>query len=123
MLPTRPRVLVADDHPGLVKALGRFLSVDCEVVGASDGTSLLEATQRLKPDVIVLDVNLPNVDSLEVCRAIRRLHPAIKVIVFTAMDDSSVRQAFVGAGATAFVSKLAASDLLETIQRLCLPSR
>ena len=50
----------------------------------------------------------------------RQPHAAIKVIVFTAMDEPSVRQAFVTAGATAFVSKLAASDLLETIERLCL---
>ena len=56
---TRPRVLLADDYPDLVKAISRLLSLDCDVVGSvTDGGALLEAVQRLQPDVIVLDVNL-----------------------------------------------------------------
>ena len=80
----------------------------------------VEAAQRLQPDVIVLDVNLPNVQSLEACREIRRVNPATKVIMFTAMADPATSQAFLGAGHTAFVSKLASEDLLSTIKRLCI---
>ena len=119
MLSTRPRVLVADDDPGMVKAVSRLLALDCEVVGVTDGTALLETTQRLQPDVIVLDVNLRNVHSLEACREITRVNPAMKVIVFTATEEPSVCQAFVEAGATAYVSKLAASDLLAIIKSVC----
>jgi two-component system nitrate/nitrite response regulator NarL len=116
----RPRVLLADDYPDMVKALSRLLALDCEIVGSvADGSVLLPAVQRLQPDVIVLDVNLPNVHSLEACCEIMRVNPATKVIVFTAMDDPAVSQAFFEAGASAFVSKLAAGDLLSTIQRLC----
>ena len=70
------------------------------------------------PDVIVLDVNLPNVHSLQACREITRVNPTTKVIVFTAMSDPTVRQAFLESGASAFVSKVAAEDLLSTIKRL-----
>jgi DNA-binding NarL/FixJ family response regulator len=117
---TRPRVLVADDYTDMVKAVSRLLALDCEIVGTvADGSALLEAAQQLQPDVIVLDVNLPNVHSLEACREIRRLNPEMKVIMFTAMQDPNVAQAFVEAGASAFVSKLASVDLLATIKRLC----
>ena len=86
VLSTRPRVLLADDYPEMVKAVGRLLALDCEVVGSvADGSALLEAAQRLAPDVIVLDLNLPNVNGLEACRQITRVNPAMKVIMFTAL--------------------------------------
>jgi CheY-like chemotaxis protein len=116
-----PRVLLVDDYSEMLKAVSRLLELDCEVVGSvSDGSVLLETAQRLEPDVIVLDVNLPNVGSLEACREITRMNPETKVIMFTAMNDANVRQAFFEAGASAFVSKLASGDLLSTIKRLCV---
>ena len=118
---SRPRVLLADDYPDMVKAVSRLLALDCEIVGSvADGNALLQTAQRLQPDVIVLDVNLPNVDTLKACREITRVIPHTKVIMFTAMDASVVSQAFIEAGASAFVSKLASVDLLVTIQRLCV---
>jgi DNA-binding NarL/FixJ family response regulator len=103
----------------MVKALTRLLALDCEIVGiVADGSALLEAAQRLQPDVIVLDLNLPNVHSLEACREITRVNPTTKVIMFTAMDVPATRQAFFEAGASAFVSKAAAADLPSTIKRL-----
>jgi DNA-binding NarL/FixJ family response regulator len=120
-LSLRPRVLLAEDYPDMVKAVSRLLALDCEIVGSvADGSELLEAAQRLQPDVIVLDVNLRNVQSLEACREIRRVNPTTKVIMFTAMADRATSQAFLGAGASAFVSKLASADLLSTIKRLCI---
>ena len=105
----------------MVKALSRLLARDCEIVGSvSDGGALLEAARRLQPDVIVLDVNLPNVDSLKACREITRVNPTTKVVVFTAMDDAAVGQTFLEAGASAFVSKMRAEDLPSTVKRVCI---
>jgi len=119
-LPLRPRVLLADDYTDIVHAVSRLLALDCEVVGSvEDGSALLPAVQRLQPDVIVLDVNLPNVHSLEACREITRVNPMTKVIIFTAVDPAAT-QAFLEAGASAFVSKMAAGELLPTIKRLCI---
>ena len=117
----RPRVLIADDYPGMVKAVTRLLSLDCEVVGSvGDGGALLEAAERLHPDVIVLDLNLPNVDGLEACRQITQQNPAVKIIVFTAMIDFEVEQRSIAVGASAFVSKLApVEDLRSAVQRVC----
>lgn len=115
----RPRVLVADDHLELTKAVCRLLTMDCDVVGTvADGAALLEAAQRLQPDIVVLDLNLPNVHGLEACRRITQAHPETTVIVFTALSDQAVRERALAVGAAAFVSKLASDDLLSAIRRL-----
>ena len=121
MVSTRPRVLLADDYPDMLKAVSRLLALDCEVVGTvADGSALLEAAQRLQPDVIVLDLNLPKVNALEACRQITQVNARTKIIVFTAMNDPDVRQRSFEVGASAFVSKIAGDgDLLSTVKRLC----
>ena len=122
MSPRRTRVLVADDHAGVMKATCRLLSMECEVVATvADGNALLEAIQRFHPDAIVLDVNLPGVHGLQACRWIREVNPQIKIIVFTAMSEQDVGEQSFAAGASAFVSKLARpGELLSAINRLCI---
>ena len=120
MVPNRPRVLIAEDHTGVAKSVCRMLALDCEVVGIiADGSAVLEAAQRLQPDVIVVDLNLPHVHGLEVCRQITQTHPEMKVIVFTATNDPEVRQRSFEVGASAVVFKMAGDgDLLSTVKRL-----
>ena len=118
-MPRRPRVLIAEDHPGVAKAVCRVLALDCEVVGmVSDGSALLEAAQRLQPDVFVVDLNLPKVNGLEACRRITQVNPDAKVIVFSANNDPDVRQRSFEVGASAFVCK-GDAGLLSTVKRLC----
>jgi CheY-like chemotaxis protein len=101
------RVLVVDDHPGVVRAVSRLLERTHNIVGSvSDGGEVLEAVQRLRPDVIVLDLNLPNVDGLSLCRQITQGSPKMRVVVFTAAHDPEVRRRAFEAGASAFVHKL-----------------
>ena len=120
----RPRVLLADDYPGMVKAVSRLLALDCDVVGSvADGSELLEAVERLQPDVIVLDVNLPKVHGLEACRQVMRANPKVKVVVFTATIDPDIKQQFLDAGASAYVSKTGVEDLLSAIKRLSIEPR
>lgn len=116
----RPRVLLADDYPGMVTAVSRLLSLDCEVVGTvADTSALMESVQRLQPDVIVLDLNLPDLSGLEACRQITQAHPHTKVIVFSAVTDPEVRQRSLAVGASAFVSKLGpVTDLLSAVKGL-----
>jgi len=117
---TRPRVLLADDYPAMVTAVSRLLSLDCEVVGTvEDGSALLQAVQRLQPDIVVLDLNLPDLSGLEACRQITDAYPQTKVIVFTAVTDPEIRQRSLAVGASAFVSKLGpVNELLSAIKRL-----
>jgi DNA-binding NarL/FixJ family response regulator len=112
-------VLIADDHDGLGKAIGRMLSLHYDVVGiVADGSAVLEAVQRLQPDVVVLDLNLPNLTGLEACRQIKQATPETKVVIFTAMDEPFLRQQSLEAGASAFVCKVGDTDLLATINQL-----
>ena len=118
-MPKRPRVLIAEDHTGVAKSVCRVLALDCEVVGTiADGSAVLEAAQRLEPDVIVVDLNLPHVHGLEVCRQIKQVKPEAKIIIFSAMNEPDVTQRSFEVGASAFVTK-GTGDLLSTIKRLC----
>jgi DNA-binding NarL/FixJ family response regulator len=119
-LPKRPRVLIVEDHSGVTKAMRRVLALDCDVVGSvTDGSAVLEAAQRLQPDVLVVDVNLPGLNGLEACRQVRQVNPEMKVIMISAMNDPDVRQRSVEVGASAFVYKGAGDDLISIVKRLC----
>ena len=121
----RPRVLLADDHAGILAALQRVLNPSCEVVGcATSGVALLEAATRLRPDVIVMDIAMPNVNGLEACREIKHAIPQTKVVVLTATNDPDVKQHALSLGASAFVLKhLMASDLLPAIKKALVGDR
>ena len=115
--PQRLRVLIADDYEPMVAALERLVSLDCDVVGRlADGISLLAETKRLQPDVLLLDLNLPGIDSLWACREIRRTTRSTKVIVLTGGLDPNLRPDVLAAGAFAFIAKSAApNELLAAI--------
>jgi DNA-binding NarL/FixJ family response regulator len=91
------------------------------VVGSvSDGSAVLEAALRLRPDVVLLDLNMSNVNGLESCRRIMEAMPQIKVIVLTATLDVDVMQKALSVGAYAFVEKQAGPDcLLSAIREAC----
>lgn len=117
---SRLRVLIADDHPAIVRAVSRLMSLDYDVVGSvAHGGGLVEAIQRLQPNVILLDLNLMDGDGLKWCREITQSNPEVKVIVFTVWDDAELRRRAFEAGASAFLSKIALDeDLLSVLRRL-----
>ena len=118
-MPTRPRVLLVDDHPGIVRALSRLLSTECDVVGVmADGREVAAAAARLQPVVIVVDLNLPDVSGLDVCRQIRDSNPRVKVVVISARIDEAIRDEALAAGASGFFEKSAANELIEAIRRI-----
>ncbi len=79
---------------------------DLEVVGqAANGQEALDQTRRLKPDVVLMDVNMPKMDGLDATAAIVRQMPGSKVVVVTAFDDEDYAVRLVRAGATGYVLK------------------
>ena len=118
-MPTRPRVLLADDHPGIVKALERMLSLECDVVGVvADGSEGADTAAGLQPVVTVVDLNLPNVSGLEACRRILQTNPRAKVILITGMIDETIRAEALAAGASDVVPKLTAgNELIVAVRR------
>lgn len=113
----RPRVLLADDYPKILVALDRLLKPSCEVVGhVTDGGALVDAITTLHPDVVVIDLFMPNVDFLTTYARLRQIAPELKIVVVTAEDDDSIREQALLAGASAFVPKdRVVDDLLPAI--------
>jgi DNA-binding NarL/FixJ family response regulator len=114
--------LIADDHPGVLMSLKRLLAVDCDVVGTvDDGGRLLESAQRLRPDVVIADLNMPTVSGLEACEQLIRWNPTIKVILISGADDAALAEHALSVGASAFLVKfaLASGQLAETVRRVC----
>jgi DNA-binding NarL/FixJ family response regulator len=116
------RVLVAEDHPEVSASIRRLLgSDDFEVVGSvDDGARVVEEASRLKPDIVILDLNMPNRNGLDTCRELTRMLPRTRTIVVTAEDPLEFRPAALAAGAVAFVEKRAMhTDLLPAVELAC----
>ena len=118
------RVLLADDHTLLLGAFEKLLAPECEVVGTvSDGRELVAAAQRLKPDVIVLDIGMPLLNGLEAGRQIKQLLPATKLVFLTMNEDSDLAAEAFRAGASAYLLKRSATAELMTAIREVINGR
>ena len=96
-----------------------MFSPDCDVVGVfTDGREVADAATRLQPVVIVVDLYLPNISGLDVCRQITQDNPEAKVIVISAMTDEHLRDEALAAGASGFFDKFSANELVVAIKRL-----
>src|SRR5690606_19945785 len=101
----QPRVLVVDDDPHVGELLGLYAAqAGFTVETVLDGAAALEAVRRRAPDLIVLDLNLPAVDGLEVCRALRSgAEQWIPIIMLTARDEEADRVVGLELGADDYV--------------------
>lgn len=100
----RPRVLLVDDMPEVVRYCASVLEADYEIVGsASNGLKAIEAVAATEPDVIVLDISMPELDGIEVARRLRGAG-CRAAIVFLSADDA-LSEAAMEAGGSAYVSK------------------
>src|SRR4051812_10987966 len=114
----KPRVLLADDHSLFVEGLKRIVENECEVVGvAANGRDALSLAEKLKPELIFLDVTMPLLNGIEVARHIHKQDPNTKIIFVTMqLNRAFVREAF-EAGASAYVIKQSsATELCTAIQ-------
>ena len=116
----RIRVLLADDHSIMREGLKMMLeqSGDVEVVGqAKDGEEAVRAASELAPDVIVMDVIMPNKDGVEACREIMESEPNTRVVMLTASTEEDAVIEAVAAGATGYLQKVSGMDrLLRTVR-------
>jgi DNA-binding NarL/FixJ family response regulator len=106
----RTRVLIADDHLMLVEALKKVLEVEYDVVGSvGDGLALLNAAERLRPDVVVLDIAMPLLNGLDAGRQLRNNLPAAKLVFLTMNEDPYLVGEAFRAGASAYLLKQGAA--------------
>jgi DNA-binding NarL/FixJ family response regulator len=115
-------VLIVDDNAQFRVLLREIVAEepDLHVAGeAADGAEAIRLAQALRPDILLLDLGMPQVNGLEVLRWSKVERPESKVIIVTVHDEDAYRQAVEASGADAFLlKKTLGTDLLPTLQRL-----
>jgi DNA-binding NarL/FixJ family response regulator len=107
------RVLLVDDHAVVRRGLRGFLELldDLEVVGeAGNGREGVEAARRLEPDVVVMDLLMPEMDGIEATAEIKRTQPGVEVVALTSFIEEAKVTAALEAGATGYLLKDAEAD-------------
>lgn len=109
------RILVADDHPIVRDGLRKLLSLedDIDVVGeASDGRQVLEQVMHLRPDIVLLDLRMPNMDGLATLQALQDNAKKVRVIILTASEDKNEYVQAMKLGCSGIVLKQTAPELI-----------
>ncbi len=116
----RIQILVVDDHPLFRRGIRGTLEMEADlvVVGeASDGISAVQQVDALVPDIVLLDINMPQMSGLEVTRVIKRRHPQTGVIILTMREDDEQLFHAIRVGAAAYATKDVEADELVTLIR------
>jgi DNA-binding NarL/FixJ family response regulator len=113
-----PTVLIADDHTILAEGLASLLKDHFNVVGrAADGNALLDMAERLRPDVILADLEMPSVSGIDAVSRLRTRGVMSKVIILTMHGESGIAARALRAGASGFLLKSSAGEeLVDAIQ-------
>jgi len=115
-----PKILIVEDEEQIASFLRRGLSYEgYEVETAADGTSALAKARDARPDLVVLDLMLPGMDGLEVCRRLRLAHSSLPILILTARDSVSDRVQGLDAGSDDYMVKpFALAELLARVRAL-----
>jgi DNA-binding NarL/FixJ family response regulator len=118
----KTRVLLADDHIILLEALKQLLEPHCHVVGtASNGRLLISMAEKLRPDVIVADINMPHLNGLEACEQLIKKLPESKIVFLTVNEDADTAEEAIRRGAFGYLLKKAApAELFKAIQTVVM---
>ncbi len=109
----QPRVLIVDDHKLFAEGVAQVLEARCEVVGQlTDGATLLETAARLRPDLILLDMSLPDISGLDLLRDLKKRRLESHVMILSMHRDPRLAAEALKAGASGFLLKEATADEL-----------
>jgi len=115
------RVLLADDHKLLRKGLHALIEEQPNlkvIAEAEDGWAALEFLQKFSPDVVVMDISMAGMDGLEATRRLRAVHPECKILALTVHEDKQYFFEMLAAGASGYLTKIAAAEELVTAIRV-----
>jgi len=114
------RIFLADDHMVVREGLKAMINAqpDMDVIGeAGDGQTAWQQAQECQPDVVIMDITMPNVNGVQATAQLKRACPNIKVLALSVHDDTSYLRQLLAAGATGYILKhTAAEDLIQAIR-------
>ena len=113
-------ILIADDHSMIIDGLRRLLEPEYEVVGAvHDGRAVLAEVQRLKPDILIIDISMPLLNGLDCVRRLREEGWSTKILILTMHPDATLAQDALAAGASGYLLKSeTGSELKEALKEV-----
>jgi DNA-binding NarL/FixJ family response regulator len=118
----RIRVLVADDSPTALRSVCKYLEFEgqFDIVGtACDGLRVLHQTQRLRPELVLTDLSMPQMNGLEATVELRKLFPDVRVLIFSELNGLALREECLRSGADGFIEKSGMPEkLMEEVERL-----
>lgn len=116
----RPRLLLADDHTLVLEAFTKLLETEFDIAGtAADGLTLLKSAPLIKPDVIVLDLNMPQLNGMDAGRQLKKILPLTKIIVLTMSEDFEFAAQALRHWASGYLlKKSAGSELIKAIHEV-----
>ena len=116
----RPRLIIADDHEAVAEACFNQLEPEFEVVAmVSDGWELLRSINRLHPDLVILDIAMPNLNGLLAAEKIKAIQPAVKLVFLTMSVSAEMAEEAFRRGASGYVVKHGmASELVDAVRRV-----
>ncbi len=110
------KILIVDDEPDFCDALGDFLGVKgYSVFKTHNGDQALAVYKQERPDVVLLDVNMPGKDGLETLRELKALDPGASVIMVTAIEESEIAKQAMNEGAFDYITKPVDHNYLEIV--------
>ncbi|HQZ94904.1 MAG TPA: response regulator transcription factor [Pyrinomonadaceae bacterium] len=116
------RVLIAEDHQTVREGVKLLIDSqpDMEVVGeAGDGEVAIQEATRLMPDILLMDISMPNLNGLKATKRLRSVRPNIKILILTRHTDDGYLQQLIGAGASGYVLKQSApTELINAIRTI-----
>ena len=102
----RTKILIADDHTMVIDGLRGLLEPEYEVAGAvNDGRAVLSEVQKLKPDVVIIDISMPLLNGLDCTRQLREAGCTAKILILTMHPDATLAQEALAAGASGYLLK------------------
>jgi DNA-binding NarL/FixJ family response regulator len=115
---SKARILLADDHLLVAEALKKLLEPEFEIIGTvGDGRKLVRTAIELKPDLILIDLNMPLLNGLDAGAQLKELMPSLKIVVLTMNEDADIAAEAMGKWASGYLlKKSAGSELLRAVR-------
>ncbi len=114
------KFLIVDDEPDVVDSVSELFTLrNYNVITATSGTKALEMVKKENPNIIILDIRMPDISGMDVLKEVKKNYPKIRVIMLTGVEDESTKNMAMGLGASGYLTKpYSYSELLDMSRKL-----